>query len=240
MFSRPQSSRHSEASLPPYLSFRGGHRPEYFRGISTIGVLLFLRRFLVNSSPLGTRNDRTCWVVLCSLFILLSSCSHQTEVDDIMQKEKVFPTEQGTDTEILYTDSGLVRIRVTAPVMNHFTLNVPEPYTEMPQGIYVEFYNEESKIKTTLKADYGIRYEKSKRTEVKKNVVVVNVAGETLNTDKLNWDEATRKIYTDAFVKITTKKEVLQGTGMEANEDFTEYEIRNISGTATAPGEEGK
>jgi len=183
---------------------------------------------------------RAVVITILLLSLAFSSCNNSQEVDDIMQKQAVFPTEQGEIVEILYTDSGLVRIRITAPVMNHFTFNVPEPYTEMPKGIYVEFYNDSSKIKTTLKADYGIRYEKNKRTEVKNNVVVVNVAGETLNTDKLNWDEALRKIYTDAFVQITTKKEVLKGTGMEANEDFTEYEIRNISGTANAPGEEGK
>lgn len=186
------------------------------------------------------RNDKLVWAFLFGALILFSSCNNNQEVDDIMQKQAVFPTEQGEIVEILYTDSGLVRIRITAPVMNHFTFNVPEPYTEMPKGIYVEFYNDSSKIKTTLKADYGIRYEKNKRTEVKKNVVVVNVNGEVLNTDRLNWDEGLRKIYTDAFVQISTKKEVLKGTGMEANEDFTEYEIRNISGTANAPGEEGK
>jgi len=160
------------------------------------------------------------------------------ELDEIMQKQSVFPTEQGEAVEILYTDSGLVRIRIIAPVMNHFTVNVPEPYTEMPKGIYMEFYNDSSKIKTTLKADYGIRYERTKKTEVKKNVVVVNVNGETLNTEQLFWDESTRKIYTDVFVKITTKREVLRGTGLVANEDFSDYEIRNPVGTATAPGEE--
>jgi hypothetical protein len=30
----------------------------------------------------------------------------------------------------------------------------------------------------------------------------------------------------------------LRGTGMESNQDFTEYEIRNISGTSAAPSEE--
>jgi LPS export ABC transporter protein LptC len=173
-------------------------------------------------------------------FLVLVSCNQTREVDDIMEKQKIFPTEEGEIVEILYTDSGLVRIRITAPVMNHYTINVPEPYTEMPKGIYVEFYNDSSKIKTTLKADYGIRYEKNKRTEVKNNVVVVNIAGEVLNTDKLNWDEATRKIYTDAFVKITTKKEVLKGTGMEANEDFSEWELKNPVGTVNAPEEEKK
>jgi LPS export ABC transporter protein LptC len=157
-----------------------------------------------------------------------------------MQKQEVFPTEQGERVEILYTDSGLVRIRISAPVMNHFTFNVPEPYTEMPKGVYIEFYNDSSKIKTTLRAEYGIRYEKSKRTEVKNKVEVVNSSGEVLSTDKLSWDETTRRIYTDAFVQITTKKDVLKGTGMEANEDFSEWEIKNPVGTAVAPGEESK
>ncbi len=179
------------------------------------------------------------FVITLSVVECFFSCKNSNkEIDSIMQKQTVFPSEQGQVVEILYTDSGLVRIRITAPVMNHYTYKVPEPYTEMPKGFFVEFFNDSGKVKTTMKADYGIRYEKSKRTEAKKNVVVINVNGEVLNTDKLNWDEATRKIYTDAFVKITTKREVLRGTGMEANEDFSEYEIRNISGSSNAPGEE--
>ncbi|MBK6833790.1 MAG: LPS export ABC transporter periplasmic protein LptC [Bacteroidetes bacterium] len=39
------------------------------------------------------------------------------------------------------------------------------------------------------------------------------------------------KIYTDAYVEITTKREIIKGTGMEANEDFSEWEIKNVSGT---------
>lgn len=157
-----------------------------------------------------------------------------------MKKEAPLPSEQAKTVEILYTDSGLVTMRVTAPVMNHFTQDVPEGFTEMPQGMYVEFFDDSGKVKSTLKADFAVRYEKSKRTEARKNVVVVNVNGEVLNTEKLNWDEANKKIYTDAFVKISTKKDVLRGTGMEANQDFTEYEIRNISGSTSAPGEEEK
>lgn len=155
-----------------------------------------------------------------------------------MEKQAVYPSEQGDFVEILYTDSGLVQMRVTAPVMNHYTFNVPEAYTEMPKGIYVEFFNDSGKVKTTLKADYAIRFEKNKRTEARNKVVVVNVNGEVLNTEKLNWDEMKKRIYTDVFVKITTKKDVLRGTGMEANQDFTDYTIRNVSGSSSVPGED--
>ncbi len=185
---------------------------------------------------LFTRNLSVCFVLSIALFLF--SCNNTKEVDDLMQKQNVFPTEEGQIVEILYTDSGLVRIRITAPVMNHYTFNVPEPYTEMPKGVYIEFYNDSSKVKTTLKADYGIRYEKNKRTEVKKNVEVVNVNGEILNTDKLNWDEALRKIYTDVPVSIKTKNDVLRGSGMQANEDFTEWEMKDPVGSKEVSEEE--
>jgi len=171
-------------------------------------------------------------------FVFFSCRDNRKEIDQMMQKQTVFPSEQGEVVEIIYTDSGRVQMRLTAPIMNHYTYNVPEPYTEMPKGVFVEFFNDSGKVKTTLKANYALRYEKSKRTEAKKNVVVVNVSGEILNTEQLYWDEATRKIYTDVPVIITTKKDILKGTGMESNQDFTDYTIRNVSGKSNAPGEE--
>ncbi len=176
-----------------------------------------------------------------SLFIFfvacffLSACQNDAEeIDKVTKKDDIFPTEHGKKVEILYTDSGQVKVRLTAPVLNDYTYNVKERYTEMPKGLYIEFYNDSNQIKTTLKANYGIKYEQSKKVEVKYNVIVTNVNGEVLNTEQLFWDENTRKIYTKEFVKITTKREVLMGTGMEANEDFTEWEIHNITGHHTA------
>ncbi|MGZ3863820.1 MAG: LPS export ABC transporter periplasmic protein LptC [Bacteroidia bacterium] len=171
-------------------------------------------------------------------FFLFSCKENKTELDKMMTKQEVIPSEEGQVVEILYTDSGLVTMRLTAPVLNHFTANVPEPYTEMPKGIIIEFFNKEGEVKTTMRALYAIRFEKSKRLEARNKVVVVNVNGEVLNTEKLNWDETSKKIYTDVFVKITTKKDIMQGTGMEANQDFTEYEIRNFSGSSALPGED--
>ena len=170
---------------------------------------------------------------LAVLFVL-SACQNNTkEIDEITKKEAIFPTEHGKKVEILYTDSGLVKVRLTAPIMNHYTYNVKEHYTEMPKGLFVEFFNEHSEIKTTLKANYGVRYEDTKKTEVKYKVQVTNVNGEVLNTEQLFWDEATHKIYTKEFVKIITKKDVLNGNGLTANEDFTDWEIGTPTGTLT-------
>jgi|SRR6185437_9382129 len=175
-----------------------------------------------------------CLLFFTAFFVLFSCQNDTKEIDEVTKKEAIFPTEHGKMVEILRTDSGLVNVRLTAPIMNHYTYNVKEPYTEMPKGLFIEFFNEHSEIKTMLKANYGVRYEDTKKTEVKYKVQVTNVNGEVLNTEQLFWDEATRKIYTKEFVKITTKKEVLKGSGLVANEDFTDWEIQNITGTHTA------
>jgi LPS export ABC transporter protein LptC len=66
--------------------------------------------------------------------------------------------------------------------------------------------------------------------EARYAVEVINKNGEKLETEKLIWDEANKKIYTDAFVKITTPNQVISGKGLESNQDFTKYEIKKITG----------
>jgi LPS export ABC transporter protein LptC len=171
------------------------------------------------------------------LFLLMVACfvitSCQTDRNEIMAlgKKVVMPSLTGKDVTMLYSDSTVLKIKLLTPQMQKYEKDVKEPVTIMPQGLFVIFYDEKGKEATTLKADYGVRYELSKKMEVKYNVEVVNVNGEKLNTEHLIWDEQKKKITSDAFVKITTAKEIIMGKGLEANQDFTQYEIKEVTGT---------
>ena len=55
--------------------------------------------------------------------------------------------------------------------------------------------------------------------------------GEKLNTEHLFWDEKKEMIYSDVFVKITTKDEIIMGEGLESNQDFSRYKFKKIKGT---------
>jgi LPS export ABC transporter protein LptC len=66
--------------------------------------------------------------------------------------------------------------------------------------------------------------------EAKYAVELINKDGTKLETEKLIWNEVTQRIYTDVFVKITNRKEIIMGTGMESNQDFTKYEIKHVTG----------
>ena len=171
------------------------------------------------------------------LFLLMLLCfviiSCQTDRNEIMAlgKKVVMPSLTGKEVTMLYSDSTVLKIKLITPQMQKYEKDVKEPVTIMPKGVFVIFYDDKGKETTTLKADYGVRYESSKKMEVKYNVEVINVNGEKLNTEHLIWDEQKKKITSDAFVKITTAKEIIMGKGLEANQDFTQYEIKEVTGS---------
>ena len=147
--------------------------------------------------------------------------------------EKLLPLETSKNVEFIYSDSAIVRARLKAPQIDRY--GGEKPYVVMPLGMNVVFFQEDKKEQTNLTANYGIGYDNGngiwEKMEAKGNVIVINEKGEKLNTEHLIWNTFTKKIYTDAFVKITTKDQVIVGDGMEADQDFSSYEIKNVKGT---------
>lgn len=168
---------------------------------------------------------------LITVAVLLSSCQNDRSKIIALTLPKISPSQQGKGITMIYTDSADLKMVLKAGKMITFEKNVKEPFTILPETVLVTFYNDEENPETTLRANYGVHYPARKRMEVKYNVEVVNKDGEKLNTEHLIWDEAQRKIYSDAFVKITTAKEIIMGKGLESNQDFTQYQIKEVTGT---------
>jgi LPS export ABC transporter protein LptC len=165
------------------------------------------------------------------LALIITACTNDLKDVMAMPSNKKSPSQVGDSVTMLYTDSVQLKIILKANRMLVFDKNVSEPLTVLPKGVFVTFFDDDEKISTTLKANYGVRYDVSKRMEVRYAVEVVNKNGEKLETEKLVWDEKSKRIYTDAFVKITTATEVIRGKGMESNQDFTKYQLKEITGT---------
>jgi LPS export ABC transporter protein LptC len=155
-----------------------------------------------------------------------------------LPKSDLSPSQIGDSVTMLYTDSAQLKIVLKANRMLLFNKNVSEPFTVLPKGVFVTFFDENEKISATLKADYAVRYDVTHRMEAKYGVQVVNKNGEKLETEKLIWDENSQRIYTDAAVKITTDKEVIMGRGMESNQDFSKYELKQVTGTIQLKNDE--
>ncbi len=157
------------------------------------------------------------------------SCINDPVKVNSFSKNTNVPLLTEHNVDIIYSDSAKAKIHVKAPLLEEF--GGINPYEEMAKGVKVEFYNDSEKISSSLTANYAINKKRDQIMEAKNDVVVINTKGEKLNTEHLIWDGVKRRIHTESFVKITTKDQVIWGTGLESDERFEEYEIKNISGT---------
>jgi len=167
------------------------------------------------------------------LFVLIVSCTNTktNEVNFSVAPENI-AVERGVNISINYTDSGYVKARMFAPLLERYN-NEERMESEMPDGITAYFYDADGKINSYIKSKYAARKERERTITARNNVMVVNNKGDTLRTEELIWDEKTDKIYTDKYVNITTPDQIIMGTGLESNTAFTRYRIFNIKGTVS-------
>lgn len=160
--------------------------------------------------------------------LLISSCKNTDDELKLVVARANINIEKGKHVEINYSDKGVVKIKAIAPTATRF--NREKPYFEFSDGIKILFFSEARDTESTLTAKYATAYENSHSMTARDSVVVINKKGEILNTDELIWDEQRKIIYSNSFVKITTLDEIIYGKGMTANENFTDYVIKNITG----------
>lgn len=162
-------------------------------------------------------------------FGILYSCENDVKQIESLTNKKKEPTSRGRNVELIYSEAADVKVKITAPLMEEYAGE--NKYVEMNEGIKVLFYDSLLNVASTLTSKYAIHKETERIMEAKNDVVVVNDKGEKLNTEHLIWLQDSSKIYSDEFVKITTKDEIIMGEGMEANQDFSKWKIHKIKGT---------
>ena len=165
------------------------------------------------------------------LFIVLTffSCKEEKLSMDDLRNAYEAKQERGEDVTILYSENGYTKAKLFAHSF-YQKKDIQPAYTEMKDGLRVDFYDEETNITSTLTAKYGRYYESKGNVLVKDSVVVTNAKGETLNTEELIWNQSIEQFYSEKFVKVTTPTQVIYGDGLEANQDFSEYRIKNVKG----------
>jgi len=160
----------------------------------------------------------------------LNACTNDMREVMRLPSNQLSPSQVGDSITLMYSDTSHLRVMLQASRMLVFTKNTREPMRILPKGVYVTFFDNDGAISATLRANYAVHYEMTQVMEAKYNVVVVNLKGEKLETERLVWNEATKKISTDAPVRISTGEQVIKGVGLESNQDFSEYKIKQVTG----------
>lgn len=170
-------------------------------------------------------------IFIIALWLCFQGCENDQGKIEQLTKADNSPLESIKGLETIYSDSGIIKVKVNAAVLNKYVN--PKAITELPQGMSINFYDNHLNVISRLSAKYAIHYDNERKWLAKNDVVVVNQKGERLNTEKLTWDENTGKLNSDDFVKITTPEEIIMGKGFEADQDFSKYKIFKVTGNIT-------
>ena len=169
--------------------------------------------------------------------MFFASCE-RSSIEKINQltSELDTPSVSLKETEVIYSEGALVKNKLISKEVNRY-INTEEPYIEFPKGLYVEFYDSLQHVTSFIKANYCIYDEKKEIWTAENDVVSVSTEGDTLNTEYLIWNQNTGKIYSDRYVRITNEDGVIHGKGFEANQDLTNWKIKQTSGTISVENE---
>lgn len=129
----------------------------------------------------------------------------------------------------LISDSGIIRYRVVSEVWKVYDKAV-EPYWYFPKKVFFERFNDSLKTESLVQSDTAKYFIRRKLWELRKNVTLINLRGDKFETSLLYWDQLSRRIYSDSFIRIEQGDQVMMGYGFESNEQLTVYHIRKPMG----------
>ncbi|WP_417429694.1 LPS export ABC transporter periplasmic protein LptC [Halpernia sp.] len=170
-----------------------------------------------------------------AIFFSLLSCEEDL-AKSAGKKKLDFPSQIINGANIIQRDSGFVKIRATAALIEKYEL-IDTPYIEARKGIYIQFFDKKNPTKPgTIKAKYAKIIEKKQFYEAKGNVRIVTNEGQIFATQSVFWDKKNRKMYTNDTVFVTDKdgSTLVGANGMTAKDDFSEYVFNNNSGDINA------
>ena len=163
------------------------------------------------------------------LFILISFYSCVTDIKEVnaITLDLDLSKDVADSVKIIYSDSGNVKLIIEAPTLERYTQK-EQSKDVFPNGILISFFNENGVIDSWLKADMAERIPSEQKMIAKGNVAFYNTINDKLQTSELTWDDKTKQIYTEKFIRITrpTEGDTIYGLGLVTDQKFERIEIK--------------
>ena len=183
-------------------------------------------------------------IVLVAMLVF-ASC-HRREVKlrmGAIDDRAAMPVLDAQEVTTLISDSGVTRFRITARGWQVYDKAQPS-YWEFPEGIFLEQFNHDLDIVSTLRSDYAYYDDQAEIWHLTGNVHATNVNGEQFETPELFWNQKQERVYSDSSITIIqppsqaalqadgdkAKGTIIKGVGFESNQEMTKYTIRRPTG----------
>ncbi|MDA3883326.1 MAG: LPS export ABC transporter periplasmic protein LptC [Bacteroidales bacterium] len=174
-------------------------------------------------------------IIVVSIMMLFSCKNEMKNIVKMSEIQKM-PELSGSEVYMSQTEFGKKTLSIYTPQLLKYSQEnslYSSPRTLFPEGIRVVHFSIYPDTLTMIRADYAILYENEEKWEAKNNVIAQNAKGEVLRTEYLIWNQKAGKIFSDKQVQITTEDDIIEGTGFEADDNFENWEIQNVTGIFT-------
>ncbi|MCC6289551.1 MAG: LPS export ABC transporter periplasmic protein LptC [Chitinophagaceae bacterium] len=181
--------------------------------------------------------NRNNYIFLLSLFVCLSctflaSCENDEKVLQERAKRKM-GVDEAKKIELLYSQSGKVRSRLTAPVMLRYQDTLPR--VEFPNSLHIDFFDSTLQVENIVDSKYGRYIEGQNRAFLRDSVVAIQLTKmDTVRCQELWWDQNKQLFYTDKPATVTKKDGTIihAAKGLKASQDFKKIEFfETLDGT---------
>ena len=169
--------------------------------------------------------------------ILLISCGKGQKAAE--NNDEALITRTMDSMEIVTSENGELKSLFRAPLMEDHAL-AKAPFQEYRKGIEVVSYDSLGMEASHVLADYALHWTNRDLWELKGNVFVTGENGRKLFTQQLSWDRKIKKIYSNVDSKVEEGQDVFIGEGFEADDDFSRWTFRKLTGRVsvdTQPGD---
>ena len=174
---------------------------------------------------------RSGWWLGVALMFCLLGCEEKIRPSVVPIDEKDIPSQESWNSTVTFTDSGRVKAILWS---GHIASYSPKQFTLLSDSVHVDFFDTGEHHTSLLTSQRGKVDDRTQDFAAYDNVIVVSDSGTTLKTDSLFWDNATRKIRTEAFVDIVSPTEHIMGHGMISDQGLKNYTIFKVTGRAVS------
>ncbi len=160
------------------------------------------------------------------LILVIYSCTGNSE-NVLNQPVYEGPISEVYDAVNYYSDSAVVKLKIESPLR----WNYENGDMEFPQGVFIEFYDKNGETTNTLRTNHCYYTKEDNEYKATGNVEMEGlISKEKLVTEELFWDIKDEKIHTDKAVMIVTENQIIKGKGLEADQEFTSWTMKETTG----------
>ena len=154
------------------------------------------------------------------IYASITGCENDEKVLQERVKKKI-GVDEAKNVELLYSQAGKVKSKLTAPVMYRYQDTLPR--VEFPNSMHIDFYNDSMQIESIVDAKYGRYIEGQNKAYLRDSVVAIQqFSQDTVRCKELWWDQNKQLFFTDKPALITKKDGTILPAkkGFSATQDF--------------------